>query len=80
MSVDYFSYNDRNNDHDNDRNNDYDNVIKVIVMVIVTVILMVILTAIVNRQSYRLTLVTIMCLIIDKVMGLVRVMVVVIVI
>ena len=42
--------------------------ITVVVMVIVTVIFM----EIVNRQSYSLTFVTILCLIIDKVMCLGR--------
>ena len=41
-------------------------IITVIVMVIVIVILMVIFMAIVNKQSYRHTLITIMCMIKDK--------------
>ena len=55
-------------------------IITVIVMIILMVILMVIFMAIVSKQGYRLTLVTIMCMIIDKVMGLAMVMVAVIVI
>ena len=55
-------------------------IITVVLMIIVTIILMVIFTSMVNRQSYSLTLVTIICMIIDKVMGQVMVFVSIIVI
>ena len=59
-------------------------IITVILMILVMVILMVILEfvfmAIVNKQGYRVTLDTIMCMIIDKVIGLDMVIVTVIVI